>query len=81
MVLHSALDDLGTFWQGDTEQDAFAEERRLLRALVTEYAEPSAAGKALSAPSAALAGSLYDESEWMLQARDSIFREGTPYDD
>lgn len=79
LVLHSVLDDLGSFWQGDSGQDAAATERQWLRKLVTEYAEPSVSGKILPAQAAAMAGSLYDESDWMLQARNSIFTQGTGY--
>lgn len=74
MVLHSAVDAVGSFWQGDMQQDNYAVERQTLRQVVTEYLEPSAALEPL--PTAgSVAASLYDEGEWMLQPRDSIFKE------
>lgn len=72
MVLHSVVDAAGSFWQGDMQQDSYAAERQALRQVVTEYLEPSAAVEVLQAAGPA-AGTLYEEGEWMLQPRDSIF--------
>lgn len=37
LVLNSILDDLGSFWQGDTHEDAQSAERQALRAVVAEH--------------------------------------------
>lgn len=74
MVLHSMLDAAGSFWQGDTRQDTCAAERQALRQVVTEYLEPAAD---INGPhvAGAAAATVYDEGEWMLNPRDSIFKE------
>lgn len=76
MVLDSVLDAAGSFWQGDMQQDACAAERQQLRTLVAEYVAPlaPAAGGAVPA-SEALVQTFYDESQWMLSPRHSIFAE------
>lgn len=91
LVLNSAVDALGSFWQGDMQQDAQALRRQSLRALLAEHllAGPPAKFTASSeCPSGvvaqdALGGAdvaeaaqhLYTEAQWMLAPRHSIFAE------
>lgn len=76
LVLDSALDNLGSFWQGDMRQDALASQREHLRAVVAEHvlAKNTAA---LADPTglADAAQNLYTEAQWMLTPRHSIFAE------
>lgn len=74
LVLHSAVDDAGSFWRGNTQQDTYAAERQTLRQVLTEYLDPSAAVEPLHL-ACSVAGKVYDEAEWMLQPRNSIFKE------
>ncbi|MEG2173572.1 MAG: glycosyltransferase family 9 protein [Desulfovibrionaceae bacterium] len=77
MTLSSTVDTVGTYWQGDMSQDVFADERQQLRDVVTEYLEPDPplplTVGVRGAVSATLMDTLYDESQWMLTPRDSIF--------
>lgn len=83
LVLNSALDTLGSFWQGDMRQDALAPQREHLRAVVAEHV---LADNAAPVPKpmglADAAQSLYTETQWMLTPRHSIFaedNEDSPY--